>query len=332
MSLLTVMRNARIIVDTCIGVKPGEKMVILTDAANRGHSDAVAAMADRAGAEVIVIDVSQQVTDVLAGEAADPPAHLAAAIREANISVTMTSQEYSQRFSHKLHKFAPISERCSHYQVDDGIDEWLLNPDLLQTVKDRSERIMRAVSNSERIRVTTSAGTDVETSIGNRDCLLVTPIPPRGSVNAANSIPLWGEANWAPIPELTHGMVVVDGIMMGTGPEVRTLSDAIEWTVEDGRVVKIEGGEESSRLEATLARYGDCARIIGELGIGASEEARLGTMEEKARLGTVHFALGDSTVYPGGTNVCDSHLDGTLRHVTIEVDGLEIMKEGQLLI
>ena len=333
MSVITVMRNARLLVETCIGVKPGERVTVLTDWTNRAYGDAVAAAADQAGADVIVIDVSQQVVAALgSGEVEDPPEQLAAAMREANVNVIITDQEFSQRFSHRLRRFAPVSEDCSHYQVDAGMDEWWLRPEDLLTMKDRAERIMSAVNNSERVRVTTPAGTNIETSVGNRGCALVTPIPDRGSVNAANSIPLWGEANWAPISELTHGTVVVDGIMMGSGPAVKTVDDPITWTVENGSVVKIEGGEESERLRETVDRFGDCARVIAELGIGASEKARFGTMEEKACLGTVHFAIGDSTVFPGGTNECDTHLDGTMRDVTIEVDGKEILREGEMLI
>lgn len=329
-SLITIGRNSRLLVESCVGLRAGETVLIVTDADNRLYGDALAAAADQAGAAVVVMDASQQVIAVQQGRPAQAPPPLAAAIREANVTLILTDPEFSQRFSHKLHEIAPAMETRSYFQVDPGMDSWNLTSDDLAVMQKCATQIMLAVNRSKRIRITTAKGTDVVTSVGDRDCLLVVPQPARGSVNAACSIPLWAEANWAPIDDATEGTVVIDGIMMGTGPEVGTVSQPIRWTVRGGKVVDIEGGLEAQRLNETLRRYDSSARVIAELGIGASEKAQFGGMEEKARLGTIHFAIGDSTVYPGGTNKSPIHLDGTIREVTIEVDGRTILRNGRL--
>jgi leucyl aminopeptidase (aminopeptidase T) len=50
-------------------------------------------------------------------------------------------------------------------------------------------------------------------------------------------------------------------------------------------------------------------------------------------MGTVHFALGDNShCYPGGCSHSKLHLDGSVRQVTIEVDGKLVMKDGSLVV
>ena len=73
--------------------------------------------------------------------------------------------------------------------------------------------------------------------------------------------------------------------------------------------------------------------VVAEFAIGTSHKEKLGSPSEKGMLGTVHFALGDNShCYPGGQCLSKLHLDGSVRNVTIEVDGKTIIKNGNLVI
>ena len=75
------------------------------------------------------------------------------------------------------------------------------------------------------------------------------------------------------------------------------------------------------------------ANTIAEFAIGTSHKEKFGSPSEKGMMGTVHFALGDNAqCYPGGQSLCSVHLDGSIRDVSIEVDGKMIMKDGRLVI
>jgi leucyl aminopeptidase (aminopeptidase T) len=75
------------------------------------------------------------------------------------------------------------------------------------------------------------------------------------------------------------------------------------------------------------------ANVVAEYAIGMSDKEVLGSPSEKGMMGTVHFALGDNAhCYPGGQSHSRLHLDGSVRDVTIEVDGTTIIKDGALVI
>ena len=73
---------------------------------------------------------------------------------------------------------------------------------------------------------------------------------------------------------------------------------------------------------------------LGELGIGLNPKARIGDLitETKKALGTAHFALGDNAGGYGGVVESDVHLDGLNLSVSIWVDGVPLVRDGELLV
>ncbi len=118
--------------------------------------------------------------------------------------------------------------------------------------------------------------------------------------------------------------------MLGIGLEGQ-VHEPITWTMESGRCVLIEGGDEAERLKKVIEGV-ENATVIGEFAFGISEKSPFGSPSEKGRVGTVHFALGDNhNAYPGGQNVCTLHLDGVCLNATllIEDDGAYIVRDGE---
>ena len=118
--------------------------------------------------------------------------------------------------------------------------------------------------------------------------------------------------------------------MLGIGLEGQ-VKEPIHWTLEGGKCVSIEGGEEAEKLKQAIDGV-ENATVIGEFAFGTSEKAPFGTPSEKGRIGTVHLALGDNhNAYPGGQNVSSLHLDGVFLNATmwIEDDDTAILKDGE---
>jgi leucyl aminopeptidase (aminopeptidase T) len=65
--------------------------------------------------------------------------------------------------------------------------------------------------------------------------------------------------------------------------------------------------------------------------IGLNLHARLvgNLAEDKKKLGTVHFAVGDNESL-GGTTQCDIHLDGVVLNPTVTLDGETVITEGDV--
>ena len=128
----------------------------------------------------------------------------------------------------------------------------------------------------------------------------------------------------------------VDGLIHALGAESAMVvghdwGGTVAWTLEGGKCVKIEGGEEAERLRQAIDGV-ENATVIGEFAFGTSEKAPFGTPSEKGRIGTVHLALGDNhNAYPGGQNHCSLHLDGVFLNATLQIvdDGTYIVKDGK---
>ena len=138
------------------------------------------------------------------------------------------------------------------------------------------------------------------------------------------------EVAFAAIEDFTHGTAVVDGVMLGIGLPGQ-VEEPIRWTLEGGKCVAIEGGEDAERLRKAIDGV-ENATVIGEFAFGTSEKAPFGTPSEKGRIGTVHLALGDNhNAYPGGQNHCSLHLDGVFLNATLQIvdDGTYILKDGE---
>jgi leucyl aminopeptidase (aminopeptidase T) len=156
----------------------------------------------------------------------------------------------------------------------------------------------------------------------------VTPIKQRGQM--MGPVPLWSEVAFAAVEDKTEGRIVVDGIMLGIGLKGQT-PNPLEWRIERGRCVAIEGGDEARRLTQVIEGVAG-AEVVGEFAFGTSEKSPTGSPSEKGLLGTVHFALGDNhNAYPGGQNVSVLHLDGNCLNASlmIEETGQYIVKDGK---
>ena len=203
-----------------------------------------------------------------------------------------------------------------------------MNVDALHRSQQRAWDAMAALDGVERVRVTSGKGTDFTVTIKNRPALEVTSIKKRGQM--MGPLPLWAEVAWAAVEDATEGTVVVDGVMLGIGLPGQ-VTEPITWTVEEGKAVSIEGGDDARRLREVIDGVENAA-VIGEFAFGVSEVAPFGTPSEKGRVGTVHLALGDNhNAYPGGQNVSVLHLDGVVLDASMQIvdNGRWILKDGQ---
>ena len=82
-----------------------------------------------------------------------------------------------------------------------------------------------------------------------------------------------------------------------------------------------------------LTAHGEDGTNIAELGIGTNEEATLtgNILEDEKILGTAHVAFGASAAIGGKVQV-PVHLDCVVLEPTVEIDGKEIVRGGELLV
>src|SRR5919204_3671600 len=325
-----LLKDAALIVDICFAVEDGDVVTIICDDDREEEARAVAeVVVDRGGWPVVMNNETQ----VRRGRAdvrfpMAPPANLHRAMVGSDEVIIIANLEWANRFAH----VNAVRETCEANgkiaSIEPGMGEWGLTREDLERFAQRTKDAVAALAGKKQVHVTTELGTDFSVSIEGREPLCLTPYKARGQM--MSPIPLWTEVAFAAIEDFTHGRAVVDGVMLGIGLEGQ-VKEPITWTLEGGKCVKIEGGEEAERLRKAIAGV-ENADVIGEFAFGVSDKAPYGTPSEKGRAGTVHCALGDNhSAYPGGQNVSKLHLDGVVLEASLQVvdDGRWIIKDGQ---
>ena len=329
---ITLIKGARLIVEHCMTVKAGDKVLIIADDDHLPIAETVAGVAVSWGAYPVIANVTHHVTAALASMAVpmEPPQHLAQAMLHSDEIIITTNLEWANRFAHVDPVKGSVEKGAKIASIEEGLGEWDLEIEDIERIAELAEKIIAAMAGAKWVRVTNPAGTDVKVCIEGRPPLKVVPVKEPGVM--MGPIPLWGEVAYAAVEDKTEGKIVVDGIMLGVGVS-GTLPQPMTWTIKNGRAVEISGGEAADKLRTVIENASASANTVAEFAIGTSHKEILGSPSEKGMLGTVHFALGDNAhCYPGGQSWCEVHLDGSVREVTVEVDGKIIMKDGELVV
>ena len=326
----SLLEDAALIVDVCFSVEEGDVVTIICDDDREDEARAVAEVCVDRGAWPVIMNNETQVrrgrADVRFPMA--PPANLHRAMVGSDEVIIIANLEWANRFAH----VNAVRETCEANgkiaSIEPGMGEWGLTQEDLERSAQRTKDAVEALAGKNQVHVTTALGTDFYVSIEGRNPLCLTPYKARGQM--MSPIPLWTEVAYAAIEDFTHGTAVVDGVMLGLGLSGQ-VKEPIHWTLDGGKCVKIEGGDEADKLRRAIDGV-ENADIVGEFAFGTSEKAPYGTPSEKGRIGTVHLALGDNhNAYPGGQNVSSLHLDGVFLNATLQIvdDGTYIVKDGE---
>lgn len=312
----------RLIVDTCMRIKPEDELLIVADdyARPRAIAQAVASVAKQRGASVVCAIGPPKAK----GE--EPCKTTAAAMRVADV-IFGAGERSNPIGGHAAVHEELMRKGIRQYATNGLSEDYLRKPfsekDILQ-MKELSERIAELYNQAEVVRMSSSYGTDLTFSIKGRHG---TPLHPLKGI----LVPDYAESPVPPVEGTSKGTLVFDGEVDGWG---YTLSKPLVLKVAKGKVVDITGNAEDVDKLKKVVTADAGASNIGEFAIGASHTVarRLsGTRYDCAILGYVHVGLGKNTLL-GGTTVSKVHIDGIVTDPTIELDGKIIVREGKVLV
>ncbi len=321
---LNLMRNeldsaSLIAVRDCMGTKPNEKVLIVTDEPLRNIGYSLWRAAKELGADVILIEMLPRKTN---GE--EPPSEVAELMKMADVVLCPTSKSLTHTEARR-NASAAGSRIATLPGVDEEIMIRCMNADY-NKIAERTFKICEMMEKTKTIRVTTSLGTNITLPIKGRKA--------HASSGLFREKGLWGnlptgESYIAPLESLSDGVVVFDGSMASVG----MIREPISIVVKDGYANEITGGDEAKRLRELLEPHGKDAYNVAEFGIGTNDKAILTgkIIEDEKVMGTIHIALGDNKSMGGSVRVA-SHLDGLIKTPNVCFDNNLIMKDGKFVV
>ncbi len=310
--------TARRVFEQVLAVRPGERVVIVTDFERpRTITDLLASVATLYGCEVVVVSMTAR---EMGGE--EPPAAVAAAMREADAVVVQTSHSMTHTNAEReaLRAGARV---CNVREVD---EEMMVRGGMTADyeVVDRiTRRAVDLLREARTARVTTPEGTDLRMDLGDRPAFGLSGFA--REPGQFSGLPD-GEAAIAPVEGTTEGVLVAPYLIEKIGP----VREPFRLEVEGGRIVRVEGGSEAQALREILDRKDPGARnFAAELALGTNPACRLvpKSREVKKRLGQAHVALGDNLSL-GGAVESAVHLDIVLLRATVALDGQVVLQDG----
>jgi len=304
-------RAVQTVVESCLGVQPGEDLVIVVDRTTEALGAALQQAAAGLGAESVTCVMEPREVD---GQ--EPPAAVAAALAAATVFVAPTRRSLSHTRARKAASEAGARGATLPGVTEDMLARLMACDFPLMTA--RSRAVAALLSAAEEAHVTCPLGTDLTLDLRRRD-----GIADDGDLRgpgAFGNLPC-GEGFVSPSGgEGTLHAATLAGLGLPEAP--------VELTVRDGRLAAA-AGDWGARWTALMDAAGEQGRNLAELGVGTNERARLtgNILEDEKMLGTVHVAFGASAGI-GGTVSVPVHLDCLIRDATLEIDGTRVLDAG----
>lgn len=317
--MVDLNRGVKLIVETCMEVKPGETILIIADNYARPMRIAEAVMEAvlAIGAEALIIVKTQGRT-----HGTEPPKPVAAAMKAAD-SALYISDKFGIGQTSARQEATAVGLRWFNMM---GMSEDDLARDIsaadIMLVRDNTEKLAERLTQAKSAKVTSAAGTSLTMSLEGRQGLAVHPM----SGNLIALVPDYGEATIAPVEGTAEGVIIVDAEIIGWG---FVLTEPLRLSVRAGRVVDISGPAEDAERLRQLAAADENANNIAEFAMGTSHLVSnlRGTRRDAGIAGTVHIAIGRNDTI-GGVTQSSIHVDGLLTRVSVELDGKQVLRDG----
>lgn len=301
----------------CLELNPAEEVLVVCNPATESLGALLRINAQGEGGEATLAVMSERES-----HAAEPPESIAAAMLAADVVIAPTVQSISHTEARRAATEAGVRVASMPGATGQMLAR-VMGADM-RILRKRGSAIGRALGAGVEARITCDRGSDLR--LGLEDRTAIVDAGALGVRGAFGNIPC-GEAFIAPREGTAEGTLVVDGSIAGVGK----LEDPTALTIRGGHLTDAIGKGGTQLLELLGAHGGDGTNVA-ELGIGTNERAILtgNILEDEKILGSAHVAFGASAAI-GGTVQVPIHLDCVLLAPTVEVDGVEIVRAGELL-
>ncbi len=310
--------GCEIIWKQCMGLKSGERALVVTDDNMLEMGTALYQKALELGANAVLT-----VMPVSEVSGTEPPETVAAAMLAADVIVCPTTESIT-------HTNARINavKQGSRIATMPGITQEMFCKGPITADYNEVERITRIytqlLSKASVCRIVTGGVHELTMSLTGR-----TGVPSTGvyrEPGQAGNLPS-GEAYIAPLEDGANGTFCVNGSVVGAG----LLEEPILLTIQNGVITGISGKQKEA-VEKAIP-HNTLSRTVGELGIGTNPMAKVTgiILEDEKVYGSVHVAFGTNTSF-GGVLKASSHIDCVTLCPDVYLDDRLVVQNGKLLV
>ncbi len=323
MDKLMALRGARRIVGISADVKAGEQVVIVTDFDTSDVAEVIAAAALERTDNVNIVVMPPRSID---GE--EPPAPIAAAMKEADVVFTPVRQSITHTYANRDAIGAGArGVMLTQYNMN-MLKKGGVYCDF-EALLPLCERVSAFLDEANDVRLTTPAGTDLTLSLAGRGGNLHPGLARESG--QMTTVPN-AECSSSPVEGTANGVIICDASVPYY--DIGVVTEPIRFDVKDGAVTKISGGSQAQALDDLLASQGDPAVYnIAQISFGLNPHCPMeGVMlHDEGVYGTSHIGIGTSVLLGGEVKTL-THFDALMWKPTWEIDGKVVLKDGDWLV
>ena len=320
------VRNARLTLELCAKVKPGETVTILggwrertRGGPNRLECYAFAQAARELGAFPMIIDIDDYMQMEHYKQGGGFPA-VQEALKHSDVVIGHHLRYLQLGLGEKGSGDVYLTGEGRWYNFQPFMEQWDGDPAAIARIEPVTRHLLEKMRTGKTFRVTSPAGTDFSFQVLNAMPIL-------------GIVPNYGEVACMPRFGSGNGVVVVDGpTQLNVRPEGETDRIPLRVTFKDGEAVAWEGDpEQVARLEAFMADDNPPGKFVDEVGIPTTraEANNICWADGTHNCNTLHIAIGNNSLR---SDIVHGrlHMDMEIIDPTLYVDG-EIVLAGREL-
>jgi leucyl aminopeptidase (aminopeptidase T) len=308
--------GAKVAINTCMGVRKGERVMVLVDPTKESVGSALFEASLDAGADAMVVMIPTQTHDNQ-----ELPLPLARLMREMDVVFVATERSITHTIARRAASREGVRVASMPGITEEMLREGGMTADFREIHKE-AKRLGKRFKLAKQMRLASEAGTDLQLDVKGRQWFSEdTGICHRKG--EFTNLPA-GEVFVSPVEGTADGTIVIDASFRGL------VSEPVEIEVHGGFAVKITGATDVVR---ELNKGGKEARNLAKIGIGLNPKARIigKELEDAKVMGAISFGLGDSVRF-GGRLKAPIYLEAVATGTTMALDNQVVLKAGKLVI
>ena len=330
----SIRRGAEQVVEMCLGVKTGERIVIITDRETLKIALAIAQKLPRG------IDTQLFLMEDFGPRPLNFPDEIGNALKEADVSlyVAQGMEGECQIFRGPMLEAVEANRRLRHAHMV-GITEQILKEGMCSDYREIqriSQLVRQKVNRAKEIRVLARGGTNIVARFSSQVKWVICD----GHITGGHWSNLPGGEVFT-CPTDINGILVIDGCL---GDYFDRKYGLLEQTpvgvfIEHGRAIrnsiKCVNPVLAQEFTEYLFRNDENSNRVGEFALGTNIGLKrlIGNLLQDEKFPGVHLAFGGS--YPEETGALwdsDSHIDCVIKKPTVYLNGKVIMRSGKYIL